>query len=105
MAEKKVTYLCVVRLLLDSTTVLEGLVGGRGVFHTPATDLSSAFERSDVFKHQRRSGVAAAPQSPKGGCLVTPRRRLPSAADEEWYSPKRPSSTVVESNSSLTTQR
>ena len=27
MAEKKVTYLCVVRLLLDSTTVLEGLFG------------------------------------------------------------------------------
>ena len=25
MAENKVTYLCVVRLLLDSTTVLEGL--------------------------------------------------------------------------------
>ena len=25
--EKKVTYLCVVRLLLDSTTVLEGLFG------------------------------------------------------------------------------
>ena len=25
MAEKKVTYLCVVRLLLDSTTALEGL--------------------------------------------------------------------------------
>ena len=56
MAEKKVTYLCVVRLLLDSTTALEGLFG-------------------------------------------------PSAADEEWYSPKRPASAVVESNSSLTTQR
>ena len=27
MAENKVTYLCVVRLLLDSTTVLEGLFG------------------------------------------------------------------------------
>ena len=27
MTEKKVTYLCVVRLLLDSTTVLEGLFG------------------------------------------------------------------------------
>ena len=26
MAEKKVTYLCVVRLLLDSTTALEGLL-------------------------------------------------------------------------------
>ena len=27
LAEKKVTYLCVVRLLLDSTTALEGLFG------------------------------------------------------------------------------
>ena len=27
MPEKKVTYLCVVRLLLDSTTVLEGVFG------------------------------------------------------------------------------
>ena len=27
MAEKKVTYLCVVRPVLDSTTVLEGLFG------------------------------------------------------------------------------
>ena len=27
MAENKVTYLCVVRLLLDSTTELEGLFG------------------------------------------------------------------------------
>ena len=27
MAENKVTYLCVVRLLLNSTTVLEGLFG------------------------------------------------------------------------------
>ena len=27
MAENKVTYLCVVGLLLDSTTVLEGLFG------------------------------------------------------------------------------
>ena len=27
MAEKKVIYLCVVRLLLDSTTALEGLFG------------------------------------------------------------------------------
>ena len=65
MDEKKVTYLCVVRLLLDSTTVLEGLfreyhsssaAPGKQrlgvtvtVVHTPATDLSSAFERSDVL--------------------------------------------------------
>ena len=36
---------------------------------------------------------------------VTPSCCLPSAADEEWYFPRRPSSAVVESNSSLTTQR
>ena len=30
-----------------------------------------------------------------GGCLVISRCGLPSAADEKWYSPKRPSSTVV----------
>ena len=27
MPERKVTYLCIVRLLLDSTTVLEGVFG------------------------------------------------------------------------------
>ena len=92
MAEKKVTYLCVVRLLLDSTTALEGLFGE---YHSSSAALG-----------KRCLGVTKQPpHSPKGGCLVTPRHRLPSAADEEWYSPKRPSSAVVESNSSLTTQR
>ena len=65
------------------------------VFHTPATDHSSAFERSDV------PVLLLLPQSPpdrKSDCLVTPRRCLPSAADEEWYSPKMLPSTVIESN-------
>ena len=36
MAENKVTYLCVVRLLLDSTTVLEGLFGE---YHSSSAEL------------------------------------------------------------------
>ena len=75
------------------------------VFHTPATNLSSAFEQSDVLNISDVWVLLLPPQSLKGGCLVTPRRCLPSAADEEWYSLKRPYSTVVESNNSLTTQR
>ena len=75
------------------------------VFHTPAADLSSAFERSNVLNISNVRVLLLPPQSPKGGCLVTSRCCLPSTADEEWYSPKRPSSTVVESKGSLTTRR
>ena len=73
------------------------------VFHNPG------FEQSDVLNISNVWVLLPPPppplQSPKGSCLVTPRRRLPSAADEEWYSPKRVSNTAVESNSSRTTQR
>ena len=56
----------------------------------------------DVNRHFTLSGVAD--QSPTSGCLVTSGRCWPSAADEEWYSPKRPSSTVTVNSSELNTK-
>ena len=43
-------------------------------------------------------------QSRTSGCLVTSGRCWPSAADEEWHSPKRPSSTVTVNSSGLNTK-
>ena len=54
---------------------------------------------TSVFRAKRRltshSASEVADQSQVSGCLVTFGRCWPSAADEEWYSPKSPSSTVA----------
>ena len=65
MAEKKVTYLCVVRLLLDSTTVLEGLFGE---YHSSSAALG-----------KRRLGVTKQPPFGDwgGGAAATPERVCP----------------------------
>ena len=58
-----------------------------------------------VFRVKQRltsySASEVANQSGTSGCLVTSGRCWPSAADEEWYSPKRPSSTVAINSSGL----
>ena len=60
MDEKKVTYLCVVRLLLDSTTVREGLFGE---YHSSSAALG-----------KRRLGVTKQPPFGDWGA-ATPERR------------------------------
>ena len=50
------------------------------------------FERNDDLTPAQTD---VADQSQIDGCLVMSGHCLPSAADEEWYSSKRPSSTVV----------
>ena len=61
VAEKKVTYLCVVRLLLDSTTVLEGLF--------------REYHSSSAALGKRRLGVTKQPPFGDGGAAATPERR------------------------------
>ena len=59
--EKKVTYLCVVRLLLDSTTALEGLFGE---YHSSSAALG-----------KWRLGVTKQPPFGDWGAAATPERR------------------------------
>ena len=73
--------------------------------------LASSFNTNftSVFRAKRRltshSASEVADQSQVSGRLVTSGRCWPSAADEEGYSPKRPSSTVaVYNNSELNTK-
>ena len=60
------------------------------------------------FRAKRRltshSAAEVTNQSRTNGCLVTSRRCWPSAADEECYSSKRPSSTVAVNSSELNTK-
>ena len=67
------------------------------VFHChcihPCTNFTSVFRAKRRLPSHSASEVAD--QSQVSGCLVTSGRCWPSAADEEWYSPKRPSSTVA----------
>ena len=68
---------------------------------------NSTFTHINVFIQSNCCcvGCCCCPPFTERWLLGNTQTRLPSATDEEWYSPKRPSSTVVESNSSLTTQR
>ena len=59
----------------------------------PCTNFTSVFRAKRRLTSHSASEVAD--QSQVSGCLVTSGRCWPSAADEEWYSPKRPSSTVA----------
>ena len=60
---------------------------------TPCTNFTSVFRAKRRLTSHSASEVAD--QSQVSGCLVTFGRCWPSAADEERYSPKRPSSTVA----------
>ena len=62
--EKKVTYLCVARLLLDSTTVLEGLFGE---YHSSSAALGK--QRLGVTKQPRFSDWGAAATLKRRWCL------------------------------------
>ena len=70
-----------------------------------------------LFEEYHSSAVALGQQHPEvitlplvsywlmtSGCLVISGHCRPSAADEEWYSPKRPSSTVVVQQGDLYTE-
>ena len=59
----------------------------------------SSFEQRDGLTASV-STLGVANQSHASGCLVTSGHCWPSAADEEWYSPKKPSSTVAVQHSS-----
>ena len=73
------------------------------IVFTPCTNFTSVFRAKRRLTSHSASEVAD--QSQVSGCLVTFGRCWPSAADEEWYSPKRPSSTVaVYNNSELNTK-
>ena len=55
---------------------------------------------SSLFSKQKKrfntiSDLEVADQLQMSGCLAASRHCQPSAADEEWQSPKRPSSTVA----------
>ena len=65
-------------------------------------DLARLFRAKRQLTLHSASEVAS--QSRTSGCLVTSGRHWPSAADEEWYSPKRPSSTVAVNSSELKTK-
>ena len=76
------------------------------VFHChcfiPCTNFPSVFQAKRRLTSHIASEVAD--QSRTSGCLVTSVRCWPSAADGEWYSLKRPSSTVAVSSSELNTK-
>ena len=55
----------------------------------------------DLARLSSHSASEVADQSHMSGCLVTSGHCWPSAADEEWYSLKRPSSTVAVNRSEL----
>ena len=96
--------------LASSPHLSAGNVHRRGwssqVFHChcipPCTNFTSVFRaKRQLTSH---SALEVADQSQTSGCLVTSGRCWPSAADEEWYSPKRPSSTVAVNSSELNTK-
>ena len=60
MAENNVTYLCVVRLLLDSTTVLEGLFG-----EYPSSSAALGKQRP-LSHHDGGMSTALSPTSSRG---------------------------------------
>ena len=68
----------------------------------PCMNFPSVFRAKRRLTSHSASGVTD--QSCTSGCLVTSGRCWPSAADEEWYSLKRPSSTVAVNSSELNTK-
>ena len=62
------------------------------ILHPCTSDFPLYSEQTDN-QHQQQFSIVY--QSRIGGCLVTSGRCQPSAAKEEWYSLKRPSSTVA----------
>ena len=73
------------------------------VFHyycfTPCTNLPSVFQAKQRLTSHSASEVDNQPRT--SGCLVISGRCWPSAADEEWYSPKRLYSTVAANRNEL----
>ena len=63
--------------------------------------------RINIYSHfhvTSYSALEVANQSRTSGCLVTSGHCWPSAADEEWYSLKGPSSTVTVNSSEFNTK-
>ena len=69
-------------------------LGAVQVHRSGIKESPSVFQAMARFNIISISGVAS--QSRRSGCLVTSGHCCPSAADEEWCSLKRPSSTVME---------
>ena len=68
------------------------------VLYSPLNKSPSVFRVKWWFNIISASEVAR--QLGTSGCIVTSGRCWPSAADEEWYTPKRPSRTVAVQHSS-----